>query len=144
MFNTLYANVPQFGSWTPQPSNELGVACIDIQEMIGGGGGTGCKPITDTIHVHYTAANPNMGAVSLVMYGPGGPYNLINNAPVGSVSETFGTAINLETQTSPPTIEPVGNLKKCAYTIWLTAELKLTNGESQHAGIHDWMSFCKG
>jgi hypothetical protein len=144
MFNTVYANVPQFGSWTPLTDDELGVACLDIQEMIGGGGGTGCTPITNAIHVNYTAANPNMGAVSLVMYGPGGPYNLVNVAPVGSVSETFGTAINLETQALPPTIEPVGNLKKCAYTIWLSVELKLTNGESQHAGIHDWMSFCKG
>ncbi|MEP6728529.1 MAG: hypothetical protein ABJC98_22080, partial [Bacteroidota bacterium] len=39
MFNTIYQNVPQFGSWMPQTSDEMGVACVDIQEMIGGGGG---------------------------------------------------------------------------------------------------------
>jgi hypothetical protein len=141
MFNTVYENVPQFGSWMPQTTNEMGVACIDIQEMIGGGGSTGCTPIINALHINYTAANPNMGAVGLNMYGPGGSYTIDNAAPVSSVAESFGTAQRL----MKGAVEiPVNSLLNCAYTVTLTAELKLTNGENQHAGIEDWMSFCKG
>ncbi|HEX2631008.1 MAG TPA: hypothetical protein VHM26_18455 [Chitinophagaceae bacterium] len=139
MFNTVYNNVPQFGSWMPQTSNEMGVACIDIQEMIGGGGGTGCTPITTALHVNYTAANPNMGAVSLTLYGPGGPYSIQNVTPASSVAETFGTATELHN----PALVPVSSLNKCAYTVILSVELKLTNGENQHSNIEDWLSFCK-
>ena len=139
MFNTVYNNVPQFGSWMPQVSNEMGVACIDIQEMIGGGGSTGCTPITNALHVNYTAANPNMGGVSLTLYGPGGPYSIENVAPVSSVAETFGTATELHN----PVLVPVNMLSKCAYTVIMSVELKLTNGENQHPNIEDWLSFCK-
>ena len=138
MFNTVYQNVPQFGTWMPQTSNEMGVACIDIQELIGGTG-TGCTPITTSIHVNYTAANPNMGAVSLNMYGPGGPYSIQNVTPSSSVPETFGTAKELHN----PVLVPVNTLKKCAYTVILSVELNLTNGEGQHSNIEDWLSFCK-
>jgi len=139
MFNTVYQNVPQFGSWMPQASSEMGVACIDVQEMIGGGGGTGCTPITNALHVNYTAANPNLGGVSLTLYGPGGPYSITNVAPAGSVPETFGTATELHN----PALVPVNTLNKCAYTIILSAELKLTDGENQHGNVEDWLSFCK-
>jgi hypothetical protein len=139
MFNTVYQNVPQFGSWMPQVSSEMGVACVDIQELIGGGGGTGCTPITNALHFNYTAANPNMGAVSLTLFGPDGPFSIQNVTPVSSVPETFGTATELHN----PALFPVGSLKKCAYTVYLTVELKLTNGEGQHSNIHDWLSFCK-
>jgi hypothetical protein len=140
MFNTLYDNVPKFGSWMPQTTSEMGVAAIDVQEMIGGGGGTGCTPITTEIHVNYTAANPNMGAISLKLFGPGGPYSIENVAPVSSVAETFGTATDLH----DPALVLVGDLRKCAYTVKLSVELKLTDGENQHSNIEDWLSFCKG
>jgi hypothetical protein len=139
MFNTTYNNVPKYGSWMPQTANEMGVACIDIQEMIGGGGGTGCTPITNAIHVNYTAANPNMGSVSLVLNGPGGPYTLENATPVSNVAETFGTATELHN----PALVPINTLPNCAYTAILSVELKLTNGEGQISNIYDWMSFCK-
>jgi hypothetical protein len=139
MFNTVYQNVPKFGSWMPSVSSEMGVACIDIQEMIGGGG-TDCVPITSQLHVNYTAANPNMGATSLTLYGPGGPYAITNVTPASNVPETFGTAQQLE---SGVIVVPVTDLKNCAYTVIFSVELKLTNGESQHGNIEDWMSFCK-
>jgi hypothetical protein len=139
MFNTTYNNVPKYGSWMPQTANEMGVACIDIQEMIGGGGGTGCTPITNAIHVNYTAANPNMGGVSLVLNGPGGPYTLENTTPTSNVAETFGIATELHN----PALVPVNTLPNCAYTAILSVELKLTNGEGQISNIYDWMSFCK-
>jgi hypothetical protein len=139
MFNTTYQKVPKFGSWMPELADEMGVACIDIQEMIGGGGGTGCTPISNALHVNYTAANPNMGGVSLTLYGPGGPYSIENVAPVSSVPETFGTATELH----KPALVPISSLNNCAYTAKLSVELKLTNGEDQHSNIEDWLSFCK-
>jgi hypothetical protein len=81
-----------------------------------------------------------MGAVSLTLYGPGGPYSIQNITPVNSVPETFGTAKDLHN----PVLVPVNTLKKCAYTVILSVELKLTNGENQHSNIEDWLSFCKG
>ncbi|MEP7141756.1 MAG: hypothetical protein ABI707_02740 [Ferruginibacter sp.] len=145
MFNTTYQNVPQFGSWMPQTSDEMGVACVDILEMQGGGGGAGCTPITNAIHVLYTAANPNMGGVSLTLYGPGGPYSIQNATPVSLVPETFGSATDLFTIPPPlPVSVPVETLDDCAYTVILSVELKLTNGEGQHSNIEDWLSFCKG
>jgi len=138
MFNTVYNNVPKFGSWMPQTANQFGVACIDLQEIIGGG--TGCKPITNAIHVNYTAANPNLGGTSLTLYGPGGPYSVENVAPASNVPETFGTATELHN----PVLVPVKNLSDCAYTVIFSVELKLTDGEIQHGNIEDWLSFCKG
>ena len=138
MFNTIYKNVPQFGSWMPSTSAEFGVACLDVQELIGGG--IDCTPITDGFHVNYTAANPNMGGVSLTLYGPGGPYSVDNVAPTSSVAETFGTASGLSNAGG---IVDVKTLKKCAYSVWLSVELKLTDGRTQHSDIHDWLSFCK-
>ena len=152
IFNTAYPNVPKYGSWMPKTTGqpgvpvEMGVACIDIQEMIGGGGGTNsCTPITNAIHVNYTAANPNMGGVSLTLYGPGGPYSVETVAPASLVPETFGTATQLFTipPPPPPVLVPVSALNKCAYTVILSVELKLTNGEDQAGNIEDWMSFCK-
>lgn len=142
MFNTVYNNVPQFGSWMPQTSHEMGVACIEVQQMIGGGGGMGCTPITTAIQVNYTVANPNLGGVSLTLFGPGGPYAIGDTAPAGSVAETFGSGAKLFVG-SPPVEVAVASLDKCAYTVILNAELKLTNGENQHSNIEDWMSFCK-
>jgi len=138
MFNTVYNNVPKFGSWMPQTANQFGVACIDLQEMIGGG--TGCTPITNAIHVNYTAANPNLGGTSLTLYGPGGPYSVENVTPASNVPETFGTATELHN----PVLVPVNTLSDCAYTIIFSVELKLTDGEIQHGNIEDWLSFCKG
>lgn len=141
MFNTVYNNVPQYGSWMPGSSNEMGVAGIDVQELMSGSG-SGCTPITNALHVNYTAANPNMGDTGLQLFGPGGPYSIQNATPVDNVAETFGTATELHD--GADAIIPVGNLQKCAYTIIFSVELKLTNGESQHDNIEDWLSFCIG
>lgn len=143
MFNTKYEDMPKHGSWMPKKATEYGVACLDIQEMIGGGGSTGCTPIIDAIHVNYTAANPNMGAVRLELFGPGGPYTMQNVAPAGNVAETHGTATTLVSQATGLPVS-ITSLSKCAYTVILTAPLKMTNGESQHSDIDDWLSFCKG
>jgi hypothetical protein len=80
--------------------------------------------------------------VSLTLYGPGGPYAIGDTAPASAVAETFGSAAKLFIG-SPPVEVAVTSLDQCAYTVLLSAELKLTDGENQHANIEDWMSFCK-
>jgi hypothetical protein len=95
--------------------------------------------LTGAIHVNFTAANPNMGTVSLTLYVPGGPYSIENVTPVCSVAETFGTATELHN----PALVPVNTLNKCAYIAILPVELKLTNAEIQHGNIEDWLSFFK-
>ncbi|MEZ4874479.1 MAG: hypothetical protein R2793_03265 [Flavobacteriaceae bacterium] len=130
IFNTLYENVPQGGSWLPSASNELGIASIDLQELIGGG----CNKIGNAIHVNYTAANPNLGHVSLQFTGQGATNNFQPIVFPTPEEEAFGTSSYLG---------DFSLLKPCAYEIRLNAELKLTNGETQHQGIWDRVLFCR-
>lgn len=131
IFNTEYDGVPQGGSWLPTVSNnELGIACLDLQELIGGG----CKKITNSITVNYTAANPNLGNVALKMYGQGGPHAFQPVVFPTPGEEAHGTSLY---------VGDAGALPSCAYEVRITAELKLTNGETQHDGIWDRVLFCK-
>ncbi|MDN3690084.1 hypothetical protein [Cyclobacterium jeungdonense] len=132
IFNTKYLNVPQRGSWLPTTnSNELGVASIDLDELATSGG---CSTITNTLTAKYTAANPNLGAVSLNMTGPGGPHSFAPVVETTPGEESHGTSAYTGS---------VEALPKCSYEVRLSAELKLTNGESQHDGIWDRVLFCK-
>lgn len=130
IFNTLYDNVPQGGSWLPTNSKELGIATLDLQELIGGG----CNKITNSITVNYTAANPNLGDVSLQFFGQGA-----SNSFDPIVFPTPGE----EAHGSSSYTGNFGALKKCAYEIRLNASLLLTNGETQHQGIWDRVLFCR-
>ncbi|WP_439482340.1 hypothetical protein [Cyclobacterium plantarum] len=132
VFNTKYLNVPQRGSWLPTTnSNELGVASIDLEELATAGG---CSTISDSLTVKYTAANPNLGGVSLGMTGPGGPHNFAPIVFPSPGEEAHGTSAYTGDVTALP---------NCSYEVRLNAELKLTNGESQHDGIWDRVLFCK-
>lgn len=131
IFNTVYENVPQGGSWLPTSSNELGIACIDLQELKVGGG---CSKIDTSLTANYTAANPNLGNVSLIMYGPGGPHNFEPIQYPSPGEEAFG---------SSGYIGNVSLLPNCSYEVRLNAALNLTNGETQHHSIWDRVLFCK-
>jgi hypothetical protein len=132
IFNTKYLNVPQGGSWLPTTnSNELGVACLDLAELVTSGG---CSTITNTLTAKYTAANPNLGGVSLTMTGPGGPHSFAPVVFPTPGEEAYGTSAYTGN---------VASLPKCSYEVRVTAELRLTNGESQHVNIWDRVLFCK-
>ena len=131
IFNTKYDGIPQGGSWLPTISNgELGIACLDLKELIGGG----CNKITDTINVKYTAANPNLGNVAITFTGQGATNNFEAIIFPSPGEEAFGTSKYLGN---------FGDLKPCAYEIRLSAELNLTDGEDQHQGIWDRVLFCR-
>jgi hypothetical protein len=131
IFNTKYLNGPQGGSWLPTTSDELGVACVDLAELALSGG---CSTISNSLPAKYTCANPNLGNVSLSMSGPGGPHSF---APV--VYPTPGQ----EAYGSSSYTGNVAALPKCSYEVRISAELNLTNGESQHDNIWDRVLFCK-
>jgi hypothetical protein len=132
IFNTFYDNVPQGGSWLPTPGNpELGIASVDLQELAVGGG---CSKITNSITANYTAANPNLGTVSLSFTGPGASNNF---DPI--IFPTPGE----EAHGSASYNGNFGDLENCAYEVRLSAELNLTNGETQHNGIWDRVIFCR-
>jgi hypothetical protein len=81
--------------------------------------------------VQYTAAAANLGSVSLSMSGPGGPYSF---APISSSPDTFGVAAPAFT---------IGDLPSCAYTVQLSVQVLLTNGDSHPDNLHDQVAFCK-
>lgn len=132
MFNIVYKEVPQGGTWDPAgKSNELGIATLDLQELVDGGS---CAKIETTLQVNYTAANPNLGVVSLAMYGPGGPHSFDSITYTTPGEEAHGS------------VQYTGNvedLPNCAFEIKLFAELNLTNGELQHNTIQDRVLYCK-
>ncbi len=134
VFNTRYDNVPQKGSWLPTAtSNELGVASVDLAELASGGS---CAKLDQTLNVNYTAANPNLGGVSISMIGPGGPHNFDPVVFTTAGEEAHGTS-------SYVPASAVSSLPNCAYRVVLSAELKMTNGEDQHNGVWDEVLFCK-
>ena len=132
IFNTKYLNVPQRGSWLPTTnSTELGVACIDLAELATAGG---CSTISNSLTAKYTAANPNLGTVTLSMTGPGGPHSFNPVVFTTPGQEAHGTSAYTGN---------VANLPKCSYEVRVSAELNLTNGEYQHDNIWDRVLFCK-
>lgn len=128
--NTLYDNLSHHPSWAGfVQSNALAVAMLDIQELTG----MGCAKIISALHPLFTAAHPNLGAVSITMTGPGGPYNF--TLPAAVAGERFGIAT--------PNGFVVGDLANCAYIVTLSVQVLLTTGDSVPSNLIDQIAFCK-
>ena len=138
--NTGYNNIVHHPSWMVinDPSGWLGVCLVDIQQSVV----IGCQPITDTLNVLLTTTHPQLGAVSLGMTGPGGPYTFV--LPSAVPGERFGST-SLFSADADPTHTPilVKNLKPCGYLLTLTAPLLLTTGDSIPTPLQDQIVFCK-
>ncbi|HSI59326.1 MAG TPA: hypothetical protein VLA16_17320 [Ideonella sp.] len=134
--NTLYANVHKGGSWAPVDVNgQLGVCSVDSLQLRM----NGCAGIQAGLDVVLTTAHANLGAVSLSMNGPGGPYGF--DLPAAVPGERFGMAVN---GVAPPVGGwTVAGLPDCAYIITLSAQLLLTTGDSSPLPIQDQIAFCK-
>jgi hypothetical protein len=130
--NRHYDNIERHPAWMPQNlSNQLGVAMVDIQQLIVGGG---CVGIGGDLDVLFTAAHPTLGNVSITMSGPGGPYSF--TLPAAVPGEQFGTA-------TPPIGFIVADLAPCAYIVTLNVQLLLTTGDSIPYNLFDQIAFCK-
>lgn len=132
--NTLYDNVTHQPDWRnlTDPPGDLAVYLVDIQELLGH---RRCGQITDKLTVLYTAAHPNLGATTLRMDGPGGPYGFtLTPGAASSPTDFFGTAtLN----------KPVKDLEPCAYLVTLRVEVLLTDGDHVPVPRFDQIPFCK-
>jgi hypothetical protein len=128
--NTLYDGVAKGGSWAPSKANDqLAVVSVDALQLRS----NGCAGVTTGLDVLLTSAHANLGHVSLVMTGPGGPYGF--TLPVAVPGERFGTAV--------PSGWSIAALPDCAYIITLGAQLLLTTGDDVPDPVWDQIGFCK-
>ncbi|NJO01126.1 MAG: hypothetical protein HC880_04975 [Bacteroidia bacterium] len=101
-------------------------------------GGTGCSNIIDALTIQYNARQENLGSVTLSFYGPTKPGQTVSFAPISvTTPEVFGEV--------SPIISPINNVNEllpCAYTVFLSVTVKLTNGNSVPGVIQDFVSFC--
>ena len=127
--NTLYNNVSHHPSWAGYVTNgSLAVYFVDIAELIG----AGCRQFTNSLTVLFSAVHPTLGAVSISMQGPGGPYSF--TLPAAVPGQRFGTATNGFVFFSLPS---------CAYLITLEIQVLLTAGDSIPSDLSDLIAFCK-
>lgn len=131
--DTLYHNITLHPDWDGglQTPDQLAVRMLDIAELKA----HPCSQIGDTLTVLFTAAHPNLDSVSIVMTGPGGPFNFTLPA-IPEVGDYFGTAT--------PSGFTVSKLKPCAYLVTLTITLLLTDGDNIPDPRYDQIAFCKG
>ncbi len=131
--DTLYNNITLHPDWDGglQLPGQLAVRMLDIAELIA----HPCSQIADTLTVLFTAAHPNLGSVSIVMTGPGGPFNFTLPA-IPEVGDYFGTAT--------PSGFTVSKLKPCAYLVTLEITVLLTDGDNSPGPLYDQIAFCKG
>jgi len=129
--NILYDNIVRHPNWDggPLPPGQLAVAMLNIQELLS----AGCARITSSLNVLFTAGHPNLGAVTIEMTGPGGPYAFA--LPASGAGEWFGTAT--------PSGWSVASLTPCAYIVTLSVEVLLTTGDSVPLPLQDQIAFCK-
>lgn len=131
--NSLYNNIDRHPEWGGGIiGGQYGVAMLDIAELQGPG--NGCKGITDSLSVLFTASHPNLGGVSLSMIGgTSGPYGFILPA-VPRTGNWYGTAVNDFS---------LADLEPCAYLVTLNASLLLTTGDSDFPNpLVDQFAFC--
>lgn len=131
IYNRRYDGVAKGGSWNPHAADDqLGAVMLNIDEIA-----AGCGKVTNTLTARYTAAHPNLGAVTLAMNGPGGPYGFtLTDGPGATPGNRFGSAV--------PTTN-VAALPNCAFLVKLRMNLLLTTGDSVPDPIWDEVAFCK-
>lgn len=128
--NVLYNNESHHPYWGGGVVNgELEVDLLDIAELKA----APCSELTTSLTVQITAGHPNLGAVSVVMTGPGGPYSFA--APPVASGQSFGTAT--------PAGWSMATLPPCAYIVTLSAQILLTTGDSAPDPLTDQIAFCK-
>lgn len=110
-------------------SGELGVYLLEIQELKL----APCSELTNSLTVTFTAGHPNLGAVSVTMTGPGGPYAF--TLPAAGAGQRFGTAT--------PNGWTMGSLGPCTYIVTLAVQILLTTGDGVPSDRYDQIAFCK-
>jgi hypothetical protein len=136
--NTLYNNISHHPYWPGGlfgASNELALASIGIAELAT----APCSVLKKSFTVEFTAAHSNLGAVSVWLEGPGGPYAFDLNpaAPEDPGENWYGTA-------TPTGGWSFNTLAPCAYLLKISVDVLLTTGDADPSAIIDYVAFCKG
>jgi len=135
--NQRYDNITYHPSWAGRTeSNVLGVGMLDIQQLAT----DGCAEVADALDVEFTAAHPNLGAVSIRMEGPGGPY-AFDVPAASSPGDRFGVTSTF--RDTDGDVVPVGDLTPCAYIVSIAVQILLTTGDSVPDNLNDRIAFCK-
>ncbi len=143
--NTLYNNISHHPYWPGGlfgASNELALASIGIAELAL----APCSVLTKSFTVEFTAAHSNLGAVSVWLEGPGGPYAFdLNPATAEDLGENwYGTATPAMVGSPPAPAWSFNTLPPCAYLLKMSVDVLLTTGDHVPLPIIDYIAFCKG
>jgi hypothetical protein len=121
---------PEWAGGIP-PNPEYAVAMVDIKELQA----AGCAGITNSLTVLFTASHPNLGAVSINLIGPGGPYPFTLPTPLPETGDWYATAA--------PDGWTLSSLTPCAYIVQLSVDLLLTTGDLDFGPpLIDQIAFC--
>ncbi|MEQ1601166.1 MAG: hypothetical protein HOP04_04045 [Methylophilaceae bacterium] len=145
--NTAYKYV-RHTEWDGGTFTTRSVCTLDIAEMIVSGS-SGCGKQGDHIHALYTCYHPYLGSVLLWLQGPGIPTGLgIPPVPVPPAPFSFAPVIAIDEAASGLVGHDfdLSTLKPCAYVLWMSATVKLTEGWGQIGDATEWdmIAFCKG
>jgi len=145
--NTAYKYI-RHAEWDGGPFMTRSVCSLDIAELVAPGS-TGCARQHDHVHALYTCYHPYLGSVLLWLQGPGIPTGLgippvpvppapFSFAPVVAVDETASGAVGHDFDLT--TLQP------CAYILWMSATVKLTEGWGLISDSTEWdlIAFCTG
>jgi hypothetical protein len=143
--NTAYKYV-RHAEWDGGPVTLKSVCSLDIAEMIAPGS-TGCDNLHKHVHGIYTCYHPYLGSVLLWLQGPGIPTGVgIPPVPVPPAPFSFAPAVAVDEAASGPGGHDfdISTLKPCAYVLWMSATVKLTEGWGLIPNATDWdmMAFC--
>ena len=116
---------------SPPPVTTIPVLSLDIAELIAGGG---CNPLSNKLHALFTAYHPYLATLNLFLEGP---------APLPPVINPVISADGEADSPGGGQLIDISGLKPCAYILWLTATLDLTDGYVQKFGtFDDHIAFC--
>jgi hypothetical protein len=128
--NPTYTNITRHAEWNPTPAfSEFAVVMVDLAELVG----MGCAHVTGTLTPRFTAAHPNMGAVSMRREGGptvAQPFSLPASA---STADQFG--VGVPSGWSLP-------LPPCSYLVRVSANVQVTTGEAEPGAVEDYIGFC--
>jgi hypothetical protein len=145
--NTAYTYT-RHAEWDGGDFTTRSVCSLDIAEMLGPIA-TGCDPLHDHVHALYTCYHPYVGSVVGWLQGPGIPTGLgIPPSPLPPAPFSFapGIAAGEAASGSAGHDIDISSLKPCAYILWLSATVRLTQGDGLIPDATDWdlIAFCKG
>jgi hypothetical protein len=129
--NTAYTYI-RHTDWAGGTVTTTPVVSLDIAELKAGGG---CNPLAGHIHTLFTAYHPYLATCSVYVQGPGVPPPAAVNPAIDASGQAISPAGGQDFD--------ISTLKPCAYVMWITTTLNLTQGYGKLSGeFDDLIAFC--